>query len=80
MADFKSDNAGMAENFIHGYLDVRTTGSSSKHKLDTKDDLWFVTDKYFTRCAAEAALEKLITERRVLVDGIYLCTRILEIE
>lgn len=66
--------------FIKGYIGSRTEGSSSKHKLPTRDDLWYTTDKYFSRAAAEQALTKLIEDGTIIEDSIYLCTEIIEVE
>lgn len=64
----------LAKGFIKGYLKVRTNGVSAQHRLDTRQDLWLVTDKYFSRKAAEAALDELLLEGDVIEMGPYLGT------
>lgn len=68
-----------AGQFILGFVEERTKGSSSQHKLPTEGELWSVTDKYFTRDAAEAALADLVERGQIIRDACYLCTERKEI-
>lgn len=70
----------LVESFIVSFVEERTKGSSSKHKLPTTSDVRIVAEKYFAPVLVDQVIGRIHANMtKVIVDGPYLCTEVKEI-